>query len=423
MVEREGGPHDCVSDSPVRASRSSVILKRSAAPGSYSRDWEGQERRLGKPTLHHRHVRVVFPNRYAGPVSRHYRSVRRAIPWLVVELMVGGALVLWAAGLAGIATNLLVLVAAVTSVVTVIWQRADTAAQRSQMQLQSENIGRLAALAERTHALQLAQQPHPAIVPLDHLRNEVRGIVDVERQPLVHVDHDAIIAANAGDLRTPPSIDDPFLEYWEQAHRAALLQVEPAFQAELDHYERTLRAWLLAIEDFFSAAYERVEVPFRVANAGGAPLQDAEVVFTLAAGIAPASYPVGLDGPPIPPERGLGVRLGGTGRRYLDVTLPGDAETNALDGPWPTNHNTRSTYRLALLLHGRHVDAARGGDGGPLLVSVSADGDYEIPWGVYAANLHEPAEGSLQLRVRTRGTASDQVSTLEKLISILSSGR
>lgn len=350
--------------------------------------------------------------------------MRRAIPWLGVELMVGGALILWAVGLAGIATNLLVLVAAVTSVVTVIWQRADTATQRRQMQLQSENIGRLAALAERTHALQLAQQPRPAITPLDHLRNELPGLTEFERDPMAVVERDAVLAATVAPLRTAPDVNEPFLEYWEQAYRASLLGREPQYQAEVNVYEREMGAWLEAVEDFFFAAFVRIEAPFRLANVGGGPLQDAEVVFSLSGSLAPAPEPSGIEGAPIAPERGSGIRLHLPQRPYF-MSTPSSVEasdSDALIGPWPTNHNTRSTYRLAQLLHGRHVDAAHGGDGRPLLVAVAADGEYEIPWRVYAANTSEPTQGSFRLRVRTRSIEPIHLSGAEAVARVLANG-
>ena len=352
----------------------------------------------------------------------HVRSVRQAASWLVVEVMIGLALVLWAAGLSGIATNLLVLVAAVTGVVTLIWQRSDATAQHSKLEQQSSDIRKLAELAERTHAIQLAQQPDPTVAVLDPWTSEeppVAGRSEVERQPMVVIDRDAILAKEVYEQRRPAAAEPSGAEGIARALVDIAAQQSRSYQTELNRYERRLLEWLAEVEAYFSRHYELVSLPIRITNRGGGPVEDAELLIELPEGVSATELPEQPDDPPDAPAEGWGNlnALLKPSFPYIDPIRVVDA--GPLRGPWSSPEGARYTYRMPQLLHGRSLDAAEDADADPMIASVRTDGEYGIAWQLHAANMHQPAVGSFVLAVRTSDSDPVRISTIETLRSVL----
>jgi hypothetical protein len=69
--------------------------------------------------------------------------------------------------------------------------------------------------------------------------------------------------------------------------------------------------------------------------------------------------------------------------------------------------------KIEVLLHGTPEETDE-----PVIVELAEDGIWEVPWIIKAANLEEPAEGVLKLRIRTVGVGDHPpVTTLEELLA------
>ena len=81
-----------------------------------------------------------------------------------------------------------------------------------------------------------------------------------------------------------------------------------------------------------------------------------------------------------------------------------------LRGPRVMASPPRVEYSIEELFHGRSIEPPK-----PVVISVDADGTYEIHWSISAGNLPEPIQGTLHLKVTTEELTQPPIDTLEGL--------
>lgn len=341
-------------------------------------------------------------------VKAFWRALRPGIAWLTAWTLVLAALVLWVAGLGEATSFFLIVIAAATSVVQLFRQLGDSAAQRAQLERQGQDIRRLAEIAQRTQEAQLAQQPSARLEVVD-LRTDTAGDhLTITRPPLPVIERAAILKKRGRELRkTPHRTATKSGE--EELFINALLRIqeanEPEYLKQVDNYEERLGEWLDEVSAALARQHALVQVPLRIGNVGGAPLQDAEVALHFPSGLAAGEEPSVPDGPPAAPKRHQG--LGGLALRIpslSDSLLPFPSHTvgaRILDGPFASDAGDQVRYHLSALLHQRAIDAT--GDDA-LWVQATSDGDYEVEWEVHASNQVAPVHGTIRLSVQTLDT-------------------
>jgi hypothetical protein len=160
-------------------------------------------------------------------------------------------------------------------------------------------------------------------------------------------------------------------------------------------YDRDARWYLFHLKHqlSFRQHYENyrarlVAVRFRVHNDGAVPIDEGWLRLTLPEGLSPQQMVEPRPEVDEPPSHG-------DGRARLAPPLPrGDDSASSIGYGLSTGFQVlrggnRLEWRFGDLLHGQSTDTP------PVIAHVSQSGRYELVWHVHAANLHEPASGSV----------------------------
>jgi hypothetical protein len=356
-------------------------------------------------------------------LRKFWRALRPSIPWLTAWALVLAAVVLWIGGFGDATSFFLIVLAAATSVVQLFRQVGDSAAQRDQLDRQGQDIRRLADIAQRTQEAQLAHQPAATLNALDLRTNTAGDHLSITRPRTPIVEHAGIVRAEIARLRPPPA--PPELGK-TSAHLmlAAIAKMqfvnEGEYQKRVAEHEAELSTWLDEVAAALARQHELVQVPLRIGNEGGAPLENGEVTLRLPPGLSPGEEPSMPDGPPRPPKRqdslgGLGINLDAFYRNTPLDFLPGvTVGSRKLEGPFPSESGERVRYLFPRLLHQRSIDAT--GDD-TLWVEAPSDGEYEIQWQIHASNQASPVEGILRLSLSTLEEEPARFGDLESLVA------
>lgn len=360
-------------------------------------------------------------------ISVYWRAIRPGIPWLAALILVLGAVVLWAAGLEAQASFFLIVLAAATSLVQLFRQFADASQQRrrdeaqnAQLEAQARDLKRLADIAERSQEAQQQHRPAPLLEAVDRRTGATGDHLTLVRPPTPVVDRDAIIRSRLGRLREGMAPASGALDYADalMATIAKMSTVdEGAYRRDLDRYEANLGAWLDEVGAALARQHEVVQVPLEIRNVGGAPLQKAEVIVRLPAGVTAAEAPSLPDGPPSAPKRrsvldGLSTRIPDVYSPIADFTAS-SIGGRLIEGPILSDDGSEAVWELSELLHQRAMDI----DGDDVLWIAAEDGDYELEWEIHATNLESPVPGVVRLTITTLDTEPVRFWELEPLES------
>lgn len=349
------------------------------------------------------------------------------MPWLAALALVLVALVLWVAGLGAEAGFFLIVLAAATSLLQLFRQFADAHEQRrrddvqkAQLEAQAQDLRRLADIAERSQQAQHQHQPAPVLEAVDRRTNGTGDHLSLVRPPMPIVDRDAIVRSHMARLREGMAPGSRPLEYANElmASIAKMSTVDDsAYRKELDEYAVDLTAWLDEVTSALARQYEVIQVPLKVRNVGGAPLQKAEIVVRLPTGVSPGEEPSLPGGPPTPPKRrsaleALSARIPNLYTPLTDFTAS-SVGVRVIDGPFFSDDGSEAIWELTELLHQRAIDI----DGDDVLWIAAEDGEYELEWEIHATNMETPVPGVLRLTIHTLDTEAVRFGDLESLES------
>ena len=320
------------------------------------------------------------------------RFVRAKWPWGLVAILATLAVLAYVLGLSADATYLFAALAAIVSVIAIIFERRDAGEQSAQ-------LNELVTIAKETRAHQLANTPRPRVQLLLPPEWQPVEALRLIRKPLPVIAVDQIIESEVGPLRrslpaTPAQPADlglrpqNLLKYLHDMHAQQV--------ASVDSFERSLRDWMDEAGAYLRELYARANLRFACINDGGGPLTDARIMLTFPTGISEAAdLPVVLDAPsrPEPGNFSVGAALN---RRYASLL---DAVPEAIgpkDGPWWEEGGHVATVGFDKVLHGLREDWS-------LMVSVPADGEYRVEWAAHGSNLDQRSGGELRFEVLTAG--------------------
>lgn len=350
--------------------------------------------------------------------NHSFQGITRAAVWVLGGIAVVGVAIGTSVGLRGTASPLAVAsfaaatVAALVIIIAFVLQvRSDNHSAKRLDQL-AEDMRRLAELTQGSIEEARAQRPEPTLCFRTdaYLTSQLHWKRVADNRPLQL--EQILEAARANALESLPApastqATGMGIDFAKLFSIPSVTDNDRAeFRRDVETYVGRLRTTLQVYDHWRRNRHRFGSLTLRFANTGRVPAAKVHINLDF-----PGSF-VCLDKKPsfafdLPetPEFKPRTLFPALDLASLTATVPllegfSDIAPKApapnVRGPRVTSNPPRAEYSIEELFHGRAIEPLK-----PVVISVDADGTYEIHWSISAGNLPEPVQGTLHLKVTT----------------------